>query len=54
MWLHYQLPDYRLSGFKKIALQFGNLCILYIVSIFVINCGYLGDGTFTRHETFEL
>jgi hypothetical protein len=53
LWLLYQLPDYRLLGFKKIVLPFGNLCILYIVSIFVINCGYLGDGTFTRLETFR-
>jgi hypothetical protein len=53
LWLLYHLPDYRLLGFKKIALQFGNLCILYVVSIFVINCGYLGGGTFTLLETFR-
>jgi hypothetical protein len=53
LWLLYQLPDYHLLRFKNIMLQFGNLCILYIVSIFVINCGYLGDGTFTQLEAFR-
>jgi hypothetical protein len=53
LWLFYQLSDYRLLGFKKIILQFYNLCILYIISIFVINSGYLGDDAFTQLETFR-
>ncbi|MDR2440013.1 MAG: glycosyltransferase family 39 protein [Planctomycetaceae bacterium] len=53
LWLLYQLPDYRSAGFKKIVRYFFNLCILYVVSIFVINCGYLGDDTFTQLENFR-
>jgi hypothetical protein len=53
IWLLYRLPDYHSTGFKTLAKQFGNLCVIYLVSVFVINAVYLGDGTFSQLETFR-
>jgi len=53
LWLLYRLPDYQSLKFKEIARQLGSLCIIYIVSMFVINCGYIGNGTFTSLDSFR-
>ena len=53
LWLLYRLPDYQSLKFKGAIQQFGGLCLLYAVSVFVINCGYLGDGTFSSLDSFR-
>ena len=53
LWLLYRLPDYKFLKLKGMSRQFVNLCVLYVISIFVINCGYLGSGTFTSLDSFR-
>jgi len=53
LWLLYKLPDYQSLNRKEIAQQLGSFCIFYVVSIFVVNSGYLGTGTFTSLESFR-
>lgn len=47
LWLIYRISEYRSNSLKVFGGQFGLLCLLFGVSVFIINAGYLGEGTFT-------
>jgi hypothetical protein len=53
LWLLYRLPDYPSLKLKEMFRQLGSLCILYAISIFVVNSGHLGVGSFASLDSFR-
>ena len=53
MWILYRLPERKEMTQKKWALQGVQLAGIFLVSVFVINCGYLFEGTFKPLREFQ-
>ena len=53
LWIFYNNPIFCVARRKDYCRQLAGICVLYITSIFVINFGYLGIGTFTPLDNFR-
>lgn len=53
IWIFYGLSDWRSTARRAWRWQGTQLVVIILVSIFVINCGYLWEGTFTPLKEFQ-
>lgn len=55
IWLAYRIPEWRAHAltWHNWLRQASMLIVLFLTSIFVINCGYVFEGTFTPLEEFR-
>jgi len=53
MWVGYRLPDWRETPHTEWGRQLAQLAVIFIISVYVINCGYLFEGTCTPLEDFR-
>lgn len=55
LWIVYRLPEWRAGNMagRDWLRQSGVLAVLLLLSVYIINCGYLFEGTFTPLEKFR-
>lgn len=53
LWILYRIPDRKILSRTDWFAQAKQLCGLFLISVFVINCGYLFEGTFTLLKNFK-
>ncbi len=53
MWVLYRLPEWKTMPAGAWLREGSMLVVIWVVSMYILNCGYLFEGTFTRLEEYR-